>query len=131
MVKNDEDAYWLNNLSLFTIDCEHYWGPRKQKYGGKWHPWFIPMSGQYLRRFFVLWGIQEICEKWHYLEPQPWHNQSIKMTIQTSGKGSKKCHFLHLFWTPYETKVVLKYCPNIGKNNGTKFSPYFCFFWPQ
>ena len=24
MVKNDEDAYWPENLSLFTINCEHY-----------------------------------------------------------------------------------------------------------
>ena len=29
MVKFYEDAYWPKNLSLFTISCEHYRGPKK------------------------------------------------------------------------------------------------------
>ena len=34
MVKSDEDAYQPNNLSHFTIDCEHYCG---QKCGENLH----------------------------------------------------------------------------------------------
>ena len=30
MVKFYEDAYWPDNLSLFTISCEHYWGPKNK-----------------------------------------------------------------------------------------------------
>ena len=30
MVKVHEDAYWPDNLSLFTISCENYWEPKKQ-----------------------------------------------------------------------------------------------------
>ena len=46
MVKIDEDAYWPNNLSLFNIDCEHYQGQKKQKYGENKVPWFFPKLGQ-------------------------------------------------------------------------------------
>ena len=34
MVKFHEDAYWPDNLSLFTISCEHYWGHKKTKLWG-------------------------------------------------------------------------------------------------
>ena len=37
MVKKDEDAYWLKNLSLFAIHCEYQRGPNKQKYGENYH----------------------------------------------------------------------------------------------
>ena len=46
MVRIGEDAYLLNNLSHFTIECEHYCGPRKQICGENCHPWFIAISGQ-------------------------------------------------------------------------------------
>ena len=35
MVKCHEDAYWLNNLSLFALDIEGYWEQKKQSYEGK------------------------------------------------------------------------------------------------
>ena len=35
MGKNDADAYWLNSLSLFLIDCEHSgWFKGKEWNGG-------------------------------------------------------------------------------------------------
>ena len=26
MVENDEEAYWLKNLLLFTVECDHHCG---------------------------------------------------------------------------------------------------------
>ena len=31
MIKSHEDAYWPDNLSLFTISCEHTEGPPKKQ----------------------------------------------------------------------------------------------------
>ena len=31
MVESHEDAYWPDNLSLFTVNCEHNLEPKKTK----------------------------------------------------------------------------------------------------
>ena len=46
MVKSHEDAYWLDNLSLFTVNSGHYREPKKQNYGEFWPLWFISMLGE-------------------------------------------------------------------------------------
>ena len=63
MVKSHEDAYWPDNLSLFTVNCEHYREPKKQNYGEIWPLWFISMSGESYKTIFVLQGVQENCKK--------------------------------------------------------------------
>ena len=69
MVKSHEDAYWPDNLSLFTVNCEHYREPKKQNYGEIWPLWFISMSGESCKTIFVLQGVQENCKKHHFLKP--------------------------------------------------------------
>ena len=63
MVKNEEDAYWLKNLSIFAIHYEYLRGPNKQKYGVNWLPLFLPMPGQYFKTLFVSEGVQKNCKK--------------------------------------------------------------------
>ena len=52
MVKKDEDAYRLKNLSLFTVEFDYYLGQKNKSYGENCYPWFIPMSGEYCETFF-------------------------------------------------------------------------------
>ena len=69
MVKSHEDPYWPDNLSLFTVNCEHYREPKKQNYGEIWPLWFISMLGESCKTIFVLQGVQKNCKKRHFLKP--------------------------------------------------------------
>ena len=69
MVKSHEDAYWPDNLSLFTVNCEHHQEPKKQNYGKIWPLWFLSMSGESCKTVFLLHGVQENCKKRHFLKP--------------------------------------------------------------
>ena len=69
MVRCDEDAYWPDNLSLFSVSCEHYREPKKQNYGENWLLWFICMSGECCRIICVLQGVQKNCQKCHFWSP--------------------------------------------------------------
>ena len=59
MVKSHEDAYCPDNLSLFSVSCEHYREPKKENYGGNWLLWFICMLGECCRIIFVLQGVKK------------------------------------------------------------------------
>ena len=129
MFKFHEDAYWPENLSLFTISCEHYWGPKKQNHeeiwhknlslfaiSGKhyigpkkqnfeeiWHPQFCPMLGQYFRTLFVLQGVRKNAKSDIF-----WSHSYSKIHLS-------KQHFCHkkrglkkqFFLTRNKTKNVL------------------------
>ena len=59
MVNFHEDAYWPDNLSLFTVNCEHYQEPQKQDYGK-----ILP----FCKTLFLLQGVQENCKKTLFFE---------------------------------------------------------------
>ena len=63
MVKNHEDAYRLKNLSLFTVEYDHYLGQKNKDFGEIWHLWFISMSGEYCKTIFVLLGVPKNCNR--------------------------------------------------------------------
>ena len=71
MVENGEDAYPLNNLSLFPIEFDHQRGKKKKNksYGENWHLWFIPMSRKYYKTSFVLQGVPKSYKKLHFWSP--------------------------------------------------------------
>ena len=69
MIKSHEDAYWPDNLSLFTVNCEHYREPKKQNYGEIWPLWCISKLGESCRTIFVLQGVQENCKKRLFMKP--------------------------------------------------------------
>ena len=127
MVKNHEDAYRLKKLSLFTVECGHYWGQKNKKYGENWLLWFIPMSGEYCRIIFVLQGVPKNCQNWHFLEPliATFIIQSLNYFF--SYKGLQKWRFLQFFWTPCKTKIVLQYSPDMEITPRCQISPYFWF----
>ena len=52
MVKSHEDAYWPDNLSLFTVNCEHYQEPKKQNDGEIWPLWSLSMLGESYKTIF-------------------------------------------------------------------------------
>ena len=51
MVKSHEDAYWPDNLSLFTVNCEHYREPKKQNYGKSGLYGLYPCRGSPVKQF--------------------------------------------------------------------------------
>ena len=69
MVKSHEEPYWPDNLSLFSVSCEHYGEPKKQNYGENGVLWFICMSGECCRIIFVLQGVQEKSQNCNFLSP--------------------------------------------------------------
>ena len=69
MVKIHEDAYWPDNLSLFSASYEHYRESKKQNYGENWLLWFICMSGECCKIIFVLQGVQKNCQNCHFWSP--------------------------------------------------------------
>ena len=69
MVKSHEEAYWPDNLSLFSVSCEHFQEPKKTKLWENWLVWFIFMSGECCRIFFVLQGVQKKCKNCHFWSP--------------------------------------------------------------
>ena len=68
MVKSHEDAYWPDNLSLFTVNREHYREPKKQNYGEIWPLWFISMLGESCKTIFGFTGCPGKLQKRHFFK---------------------------------------------------------------
>ena len=61
MVENNEDAYWLKSLSLFTVECDHYWDQKNKKFGENWL--IATFIIQTLNYFLSYKGL----ETWHFM----------------------------------------------------------------
>ena len=66
MVRFHEDAYWLNNLSLFALNIERHWGQKKQKYGGNQAPSVTIYIFGVLNNVFLITGCPKNGQNLNY-----------------------------------------------------------------
>ena len=77
MVISEEDAICLVFILIVPI-------PKAiQKYGENWHPWFIPMSGQYFEYFLFVGAFQKITSR-RDIKTSPQANTYGCMSLRTA-----------------------------------------------
>ena len=60
MVRFHEDAYWLNNLSLFALNIERHWGQKNKSMVEIRPPVLLSISLEYWKIFFSLQDVPKM-----------------------------------------------------------------------
>ena len=82
----------------------------------------VPCRDSTIEQFLFCWVSKKNWKTWCFLGPLFYGRSVVLIDVLCYTCGFKRYHFLHFFRTLCKTKIVLKYCPNMGQNYGCQIS---------